>query len=447
MFQQHRKAFLEGMEAGDLALFPGAGLVTRNHDIEFPFRQESGFYYLTGFQEPDAILMLAREVPGLPAATLFVLPRDRERETWTGRRMGPEGVREKLGFEAAAPVDEAEAALLAALPKARRLWYRLGDHVALDKLVLSGLSDLRKKVRLGLAPPSTLLDPGVLLHELRLFKSREEVDWMRRAAAVSAEAHLLAMALAAPGVWEYEMEALLHYVFRRHGGEGWSYPSIVAGGPNACILHYSTNHCRLRDGDLVLVDAGAEFRTYAADITRTYPVQGRFSPVQRDVYQIVLEAQKTAIEKVAPGTAFHDVHAVALRRLCEGLRELGVLKASLGEILEKKLYKDWYMHNTSHWIGLDVHDAGPYYKEGKSRPLEEGMCLTVEPGLYFPPDDERLPEALRGIGIRIEDDILVTGGGRENLTVATPKEVADVEAACAAERVMPPTLDTELVNR
>lgn len=269
---------------------------------------------------------------------------------------------------------------------------------------------------------------------------------MRRSAAVTAEAHQLAMAQAAPGVGEWEIEALLGYTFRRHGADGWAYPSIVAGGANACILHYTSNDRRLAAGELVLVDAGAEFRGYAADVTRTLPVSGVFSPLQRRVYEIVLAAEHAGIEKCIPGAPCAGVHEAAVRVLAAGMIELGVLAQPLAQILDQQLYKPWYMHNTSHWLGLDVHDAGDYTAGAEPRPLEEGMCLTVEPGLYFPPDDERVPAELRGLAVRIEDDVLITAGGHEVLTLATPKEVADVEAACAAARAMPPCLDTELIG-
>ncbi len=446
MHAQHRRAFLDRMEPGDVALFPGAGHVTRNHDVEYPFRQQSDYLYLTGHREAEGLLLLAKEIEGLPPATLFCLPRDPERETWTGVRLGPEGVVAELGLDAAHPVEELAERVTGAIHAAARLWYRVGEHTATDGLVARVLRAARNKSRLGIHPPAALMDPTPVIHDLRLHKSEVELEWMRRSAAVTAEAHLLAMAQAAPGMGEWELEALVDYTFRRHGGDGWAYPSIVAGGAHACILHYTTNDDRLRDGDLVLIDAGAEFSGYAADITRTFPVNGRFSPAQRRVYEVVLAAEKAAIGKCAPDQPWEGVHLEAVRVLSEGLRELGVLDQPVEQIIAEELYKPWYMHNTSHWLGLDVHDAGAYTLGKGPRPLAAGMCLTVEPGLYFPAGDERVPEELRGIGIRIEDDVLITPGGHEVLTSATPKEVEDVEAACAAERVMPPTLDTEMVG-
>ncbi|MHC4823279.1 MAG: aminopeptidase P N-terminal domain-containing protein [Planctomycetota bacterium] len=449
MFRRHRRAFLDHMEDGDLAIFQGASLMVRNHDVDFPFRQQSGFWYLTGCPEPEAALVLAKGIDGIGEETLFVLPRDPARETWTGRRLGPEGAMETLGFQDAHNHEDFEEVVHDALAKAKRVWCRLGEQPELDGFVLEGLAGLRKKARLGLAPPSALLDPGPVLDEMRLFKSEEELQLMRRAAAVSAEAHMLAMAQCNPGTYEYELEALLHYTFRRHGCHtaGWAYPSIVASGGNACILHYTENNTPCADGDLVLIDAGGEYQHYAADITRCFPTNGKFSPAQEDVYRIVLEAQVATVDAVRVGTPFHDLHDLASRRLCEGLVELGVVKTSVEEAMESGSYKRWTIHNTSHWIGLDVHDCGAYRLDKVSRPLEPGMVLTVEPGLYFADDDETVPAALRGIGVRIEDDVHVTGGDPENLTIATPKTIADVEQACSAERVAPPTLESVGITR
>ena len=445
MYGNHRKAFLEAMEDGDLALFPGASHVTRNHDVEYPFRQQSDFLYLTGCREADAVLMLAKGIEGLEEETLFVLPRDPAKETWTGIRLGTEGAMERLGFGHAASVEDIDEELPAAMRQAKRVWYRLGDHADLDGMVLETLSETRMQARLGVLPPAAIVDPTPALAEMRLFKSEDELALMRRVAGISSQAHALAMAQAQPGMHEYQLEALIDYTFRSNGCEGWSYPAIVATGNNACILHYTSNDAPLKDGEMILIDAGGELQGYAADITRTFPVNGTFTPAQRDAYNAVLAAQQAAIDTAKAGTPFHDVHNAAVKSLCEGLVSLGVLSGTVDEIIEEKQYREWYMHNTSHWIGLDVHDAGQYYATGESRPLVENMCLTVEPGLYFRADDERLPAELRGIGIRIEDDVRITGGDCEILTAATPKSVEDVEAACAAERAMPPTLDSELV--
>jgi len=448
MFAQHRQAFLDRMQDGDLALFAGAELAVRNHDVEFPFRQQSDFWYLTGLAEPQGMLLLAKGLDDVPESTLFVQPRDELAEVWNGRRLGPEGAMDQLDFEAAMPIDQFRARFGEVLSKAQRLWSTLGANQALDEIVLGGVRELRGKVRLGLEPPEALLDPRPLVAELRLFKSRDELELLRRSAAITVEAHSLAMAQCEPGRFEYELEALIHYTFRRHGcnDAGWAYPSIVAGGANACILHYTENNAEMRDGDLVLIDAGAEFQSYATDVTRTFPVNGKFSAAQRDVYEVVLAAQEASIEKSRTEFTHTDVHEASVRTLADGLLQLKVLTGSVDEVIESQSYRSWYMHNTGHWLGLDVHDAGRYRSEGKSIQLQPGMVMTVEPGLYFQPQDESIPAELRGIGVRIEDDIHITGGDPENLTVAAPKQVADVEEACAARRAAPPTLASEMIT-
>ncbi len=421
------------MSDGDIALFQGAGLATRNHDVEFPFRQQSSFWYLTGCTEADAALMLAKGVDGVAEETLFVLPRDPERETWVGRRMGPEGAMETLDFPAAFNNDDFHAHVSAAMVKAKRVWCQLGFNDELDSFLLASIKDLRAKARLGLAPPEQILDAGSLVYEMRVIKSAEELDLMRKAAAVSAEAHMLAMAQCQPGMMEYELEALLHYTFRRNGGNdaGWSYPSIVAGGDNANILHYNTNHMAMNDGELVLIDAGAEYQFYAADITRTFPVNGKFSPEQKALYNVVLDAQYAAIDAVRPGNHWNHPHEAALSVLPQGLIDLGLLSCSLDDAIASEAYKPFFMHRTGHWLGLDVHDVGDYKVGDAWRQLEPGMALTVEPGLYIAPDNENVEEKWRGIGIRIEDDVVVTKDGCRVLTDAVPKTVADIEALMA----------------
>ncbi len=344
---RHRAAFLDLMQDGDVALFAGARAAVRNHDVEHPFRQESEFWYLTACPEPDAWLILAKGVEGLPPAELFVLPRDRDREIWNGRRLGPEGAKERLGFPAARTHTEFPAAAAEALSKARRAWARLGANAALDAILLPALQDLRRRVRTGVSAPAVLLDPGPAVDELRLIKSPEELALMRRAAAIAAEGHLLAMAAAAPGVGEWEIEALLNYTFRRHGGDGggWSYPAIVASGQNACILHYNTNHMRLNAGDLLLIDAGAEYGSYAADVTRTFPVDGVFAPAQKAVYELVLAAQAASTELCRAGARFEEAHEATVATLCAGLVDLGLFRGSAAECRETKAYRAWYMHN------------------------------------------------------------------------------------------------------
>ncbi|PCH76040.1 MAG: Xaa-Pro aminopeptidase [Planctomycetota bacterium] len=445
MFTTHRRKFLDSMDDGDIAIFPGASPAIRNHDVEYPFRQQADYWYLSGHDEPDGVLLLAKGIEGFSEDGIFVLPKDPAQETWTGIRLGPEGAKQELGFSSAWNLDELETVLTEALQQARRVWYRLGENQTIDSFLVKQLSSMRMKTRLGIHPPEALLEPTHVLHEMRLHKSEAEVEVMRKAAALSVEGHIMAMAQTSPGMGEWELQALCDYTFRRGGGSGWAYPAIVAGGANACILHYNTNQELLKDGDLLLLDAGAEYGCYAGDITRTFPVNGKYTPAQRDVYEVVFAAQAAAIEKCRPGTIFGDIHATAVAVLSEGLRTLGVLKQSVDEIVAEELYRPWYMHQTSHWIGLDVHDAGRYRNGDNWRPLAAGMALTVEPGLYFASDDERVPAPLRGMGIRIEDDILITPGGHENLTLAAPKTIEDVEAACSAERAMPATIDAELM--
>ena len=449
MFSRHRQVFLDRMEEGDLALFPGAELVTRNHDVEFPFRQHSDFWYLTGLREPAGMLLLAKGLSDVPEETLFLQPRDELAEIWNGKRLGAEGAMEQLGFAAAAPIEEFRKRFAEVLPQAKRLWVSLGSNPSFDQTVLAAMTELRGKIRLGLEPPQILVDPRPELAQMRLYKSAEELELMRRAAAISSEAHTLAMAQCRPGMNECELEALIHYTFRRHGCDdaGWAYPSIVASGANACILHYTNNDQPMHDGDVVLIDAGAEYRSYAADITRSFPVNGKFTPAQRDVYEVVLAAQKASIELSRPGFTHAQVHEASVATLADGLLQLKVVEGSVEEIIEKQTYRRWYMHNTGHWLGLDVHDAGRYREGGESLKLAPSMVMTIEPGLYFQADDETIPAELRGIGVRIEDDVHITGGDPEILTAATPKEVAEVEEACAHERAEPPTLEMERLTR
>lgn len=446
MYRQHREAFRAALEEGDLAFFPAAEPVVRSHDVEWPFRQDSDFLYLTGWEEPGAWLLLGRGLEALPEEELLaVRPRDPMAEIWEGRRGGAEGAR-RAGLAAAREIEDLDALedlLRELLPGVRRLWFRFGARPELDELITRLVEDLRGQQRAGTAWPEVLMDPTPVLRELRLRKGPEELDCLRRAVAAAAEGHLLAMSAAAPGVGEWEIEALLHYTYRRRGLTGWSYPAIVAGGPNACILHYTDSRRTLRDGELVLVDSGAECRGYASDVTRTFPVSGSFLPWQRDLYTVVLQAQEAALDACRPGEPFDAPHRAALRVLCEGLRSLGVRRQSVEEMLETGSHRRWTLHNTSHWLGLDVHDCGAYRLQGAWRLLEEGMVLTVEPGLYFQEDDEEVPEELRGSGVRIEDDVLITGGGHEVLSVAVPKSLEDVETACHALRELPPTLDSD----
>lgn len=409
-----------------VALVLGARLVTRSHDTHYPFRQDSDFHYLTGFDHPHAAAVFRTD--GGPAYTLFVEPRQREAEIWTGYRPGVEGAVRDFGADEAHPADALLERLPGLLEKARRLYHVLGRDAQLDARISEIVDGLRLRSRLGALPPDEIVDPRRILHEMRLFKEPAEVEILRRASAITAEGHRAAARLARDGRFEYELEASLEHEFRRRGATGPAYGSIVGGGPNATVLHYVTNRDRLREGELVLVDAGCELEGYASDVTRNYPVGGRFQGAARDVYEVVLAAQEAALAVSKPGATLDDVHAAAVRSLTEGLVSLGLLSGSVDDLVESGAHRSWYMHRTSHWLGLDVHDVGAYAHEGRPRALEPGMVFTVEPGLYVAPVDEKADARLRGIGVRIEDDVLVTPDGHENLTAAIPKRIPDVEA-------------------
>jgi Xaa-Pro aminopeptidase len=428
-FAERRQRFMERMDGG-VAVFFAAPSRTRSNDTEYRYRQDSTFHYLTGFGEPGAAAVLRPGHPEHPYV-LFVRPRNRERETWEGRRAGPEGAVARYGADAAYPIDELKTRMPDLLENAEKVYVAMGEDPERDALVLGAVRTLKAKVRRGVTAPSSFLDPAAVVNEMRLKKSPPELDAMRRAAAISSQAHREAMRALRPGLHEYEIEAIIEYAFRRHGAAAPAYSTIVGSGVNATILHYVENRDVCRDGDLLLVDAGAEFDGYSADITRTVPVNGRFSPVQKRAYEIVLAAQLAAIDRARAGTPFDAVHAAALDVLVDGLVTLGVLSGKREELIASEAYKPYYMHQTSHWLGLDVHDVGSYRTGEVWRPLEPGMVLTVEPGLYFAEDQEDVPPALRGMGIRIEDDVLVTSGAPEVLTAAAPKTVDDVESVMA----------------
>ncbi|HEX8499898.1 MAG TPA: Xaa-Pro aminopeptidase [Pyrinomonadaceae bacterium] len=422
--------FMRRMEPGSVAIIPAAREVTRSHDTEYRFRQDSDFYYLTGFREPDAIAVVApgREKP----FTLFVRPRDREKEIWNGRRAGVEGARESYGADEAFPVEEFEAKLTELLDGARSLYYRLGaGNAALDQALIDQLSRMRAMGRRGVRPPQAVVDPGALIHEMRLVKSDEEVELMQRSADIAAEGHREAMRAARPGMREYEIDALVEYVFRRSGASAPAYNSIVGSGANATILHYVDNDAELRDGDLLLLDAGAEYEGFASDITRTFPVNGRFTRAQRDVYQLVLDCQEECTRMVGPGVTLEGMHERSVEILTEGMVRLGLLKGEVAKLIEEGEYKKFYMHRLSHYLGLDVHDAGAYHLDGRPRPVGPGVVMTVEPGLYIAEDAEDVPAQYRGIGVRIEDDVLVTPEGHRVLTDKAPKQIEEIEALMA----------------
>ncbi|MBK7644365.1 MAG: aminopeptidase P N-terminal domain-containing protein [Planctomycetes bacterium] len=405
----------------------------RNHDCEYRFRPESDFWWLTGFAEPESALLLLPTLEGQarPRQILYLRDRDREREIWTGRRLGVTAAPSALRVDEARPIERLWDDLPTLLKNQERIVTRTGLEPERDRQLLETLTKLRWAARGMVVPPLELLDVAPFTHELRLFKTERELEHMRRAAGISRAAHSAAMRASKPGLNECELDALLEHEFRRRGSTGAAYTNIVAGGANACILHYVENDQPLRDGELVLIDAGAEWEYYASDVTRTFPVNGRFSAEQKALYEVVLQAQLTAIAHVRPGVSFVSVHEVALRALVEGFVRLGLLVGKAEELLANEGYRRFYMHRTSHWLGLDVHDCGAYVRDGASRLLEPGMVLTVEPGCYVAPDDESVPSRWRGIGIRIEDDVLVTPAGHEVLTAGIPKTVEEVEAACA----------------
>lgn len=411
------------------ALLFGGPHAIRNADSEYRYRPHSDLHYLTGWEDPEVAALFR---PGADHPfILFVQPKDRERETWTGRREGLEGARARFGADLAFPYAELAARLPLLLQGYARLQYAYGDAADHDRLVFGALSSARAALRNGLCLPTTLDHARVLTGELRLVKDAAEIDTLRRAAAVTAEAHVAGMRAGGPGAMEYEVEAAIDHVFRMRGGTGPGYTTIVGGGVNACILHYIHNRDALRPNTLCLVDAGAEVDFYTADVTRTWPVSGRFTGPQRDVYALVLAAQQAAIAVALPGRPFRDMHDAAVRVLTEGMVELGLLEGDVDELILEERYRTYYMHGTGHWLGLDVHDPGAYHVGLRSRPLQAGHVVTVEPGLYIPFDDEQAPAALRGIGVRIEDDLLITDGAPDILTAACPKSIADVEAACA----------------
>jgi len=415
---------------GGIAAIPTAPEAIRNADTYFPYRPDSYFYYVSGFPEPEAIvLLLAGEGEGDSRQILFCRDKNAEREIWDGFRYGPDAAREIFGFDEAYAIGDFPAKLADLAGNRPALYTPLGLYADWDQAITVALNEVRQRVRTGVSAPETVVDVRAPLAAMRLYKDELELRPIRRAAEISSGAHRRAMQRTKPGWHEYQVEAELVHEFLRSGALAVAYPSIVASGPNACVLHYRDNNRQMQASDLLLIDAGCEFDGYASDITRTFPVGGRFSGPQKAVYEIVLAAQLACIDAVKPGRAFHDYHQVAERVLAQGLIDLKLCHGSLDAVLESGAYKQFYMHRAGHWLGLDVHDVGLYRVHGESRLLEPGMLLTVEPGCYIRPADN-VPEEFWDIGVRIEDDVLVTATGNENLTGATPKTVADVEAAC-----------------
>jgi len=423
IYRQRRARLLEKMQRG-IAILPTAEEVARNGDTHYAYRHDSSFYYLTGFAEPEAVLVLI--AGDEQQSILFCREKNPEREIWDGYRAGPGAAREQLGFDATYPIAQLDEKLTGLMGNQPALFYPIGGDAAWDQRLLKLRNTVQAKVRSGIRAPDKIHDVRALLHEMRLIKDAHELDIMRRAAAVSAQAHCRAMRFTRPGRFEYEIEAELLHEFCRHGARHPAYPPIVAGGAHACVLHYIENSAQLIDGNLLLIDAGCEVEGYAADITRTFPVNGKFGAAQKDVYEMVLAAQAAAIAAAHPGNAWDDPHNAALRVLAQGFIDLKLCSGNVDSVLESEGYKKFYMHRTSHWLGMDVHDVGDYKVDNRWRTLQPGMTLTVEPGCYIRPADNVPPE-LWNIGIRIEDDVTITQQGNEVLTVATPRTVADIE--------------------
>jgi Xaa-Pro aminopeptidase len=426
---------MDAMEPNSIAIIPAAHEATRSYDTEYKFRQDSDFWYLTGFPEPDAVAVIdpAKKKP----FTLYVRPRDPLMETWYGRRQGVEGAVKNYSADQAFSIDKFPADLAKLLDGHDKLYYRFAVDRLMDGRLLDYLSGQRVRRLKTAYPPHTIIDPTVVIGDMRLHKTPEEVDYMQTAATISAEAHVVAMKQVKPGMNEFQVESLIESYMRDKGASGVAYNSIVGGGDNATILHYVENNMPLKDGDLLLVDAGAEYRGYAADITRTFPVNGKYSDAQREVYDVVLDTQLQCIEATKTGNTVKARQEFSIELLTEGMKKLGLLKGKTKDLIKKKAYMKYYMHGVGHYLGLDVHDAGRYFSDQtakNSRPFAPGMVLTVEPGLYIPPDDKSAPAKYRGIGVRIEDDVLVTEDGNLNLTAKVPKDPDEIEAIMQTSR-------------
>jgi Xaa-Pro aminopeptidase len=426
-FKERRERVLRAIRPGVLVI-PSAPLAIRNNDVEHEYRQDSDFFYLTGFDEPESVLVL--NASGEHPYTLFVRARDPEREVWDGKRAGLEGAVSEFGADAAFPIGDLALKLPDVIQNTERLFYRLGKNRTFDDSVLSALDRVRGRARLGVTCPTAIIDPAGVVHEARLKKSELEIHAMQRAVDITRDAHVEAMAKTCPGMYEYEIEAILRGIFRRFGSERPAYSPIVGSGPNATVLHYHKNDRRMQAGDLLLIDAGCEFDYYAADVTRTFPVSGTFSPAQRQIYQLVLDAQLASIELTRVGRTFDEIHAASVEVITRGLVELGLIEGPVETAISELRYKPYFMHKTSHYLGMDVHDVGAYFVGGKPRPLEAGMVITVEPGIYIA-HNAPVAEEYRGIGVRIEDDVLVTAERPLVLSDAIPKRVDEIERVCS----------------
>ncbi|HAP83398.1 MAG TPA: Xaa-Pro aminopeptidase [Enterobacteriaceae bacterium] len=431
-FLRRRQQLLAKMAPGSAALIFAAPEANRSADSEYPFRQNSDFWYFTGFNEPEALLVLIKSDDTHNHSVLFNRVRDKTAEIWFGRRLGQEAAPEKLGVDRALAWDELNEQLFQLLNGLDVVYHAQGQYAFADEALFHALDKLRRGSRQNLTAPATLTDWRPWVHEMRLFKSEEEIAVLRRAGEITALAHTRAMEKCRPGMFEYQLEGEILHEFNRHGARFPSYNTIVGGGENGCILHYTENESLLQDGDLVLIDAGCEYQGYAGDITRTFPVNGKFTPAQRDIYDIVLASLDAALELYRPGTSMQEVTQHVVRIMVNGLVKLGILKGDIEQLITENAHRPYFMHGLSHWLGLDVHDVGVYGQD-RSRTLEPGMVITVEPGLYIAPDAD-VPPQYRGIGIRVEDDILITETGNENLTASVVKRPDEIEALMAAAK-------------
>ncbi|EGH42293.1 MULTISPECIES: Xaa-Pro aminopeptidase [Pseudomonas syringae group] len=430
-YARRRKALMAQMEPDSIAILPAAAVAIRNRDVEHVYRQDSDFQYLSGFPEPEAVVVL---IPGREYGeyVLFCRERNPERELWEGLRAGQEGAIREYGADDAFPINDIDEILPGLIEGRDRVYSAMGSNPEFDRHLMDWINVIRSKAHLGAQPPKEFVALDHLLHDMRLYKSAAEIKVMRCAADISARAHVRAMQACRAGLHEFSLEAELDYEFRKGGSKMPAYGSIVASGRNGCILHYQQNDAVLRDGDLVLIDAGCEIDCYASDITRTFPVNGRFSTEQKAIYELVLKAQHAAFEAIGPDKHWNQAHEATVKVITAGLVELGLLRGDFGELIESEAYKMFYMHRAGHWLGMDVHDVGEYKVGGEWRVLEVGMTLTVEPGIYISPDNLEVAKKWRGIGVRIEDDVVVTRQGCEILSGGVPKTVAEIEALMAA---------------
>jgi|TARA_B110000027_G_scaffold58327_1_gene63059 Xaa-Pro aminopeptidase len=428
-FAKRRQQLMDIMGTNSIAILPNAEVSSRNRDVDYPYRSDSNFHYLSGFDEPDSVIVI---VPGRPHGEYLLFCRERklEKEIWNGYRAGQEGAIKNFDADDSYPISDLDDILPGLLEEREKVFYTMGNIASFDQRIVGFLNHLRQATRQGKHSPTEIIELDHCLNELRLFKSSDEIKAMRKAGEISAKAHIRAMRFTQPGHWEYQVEAEIIHEFMRNNCRSSAYPSIVGGGENGCILHYIENNHKLKNNDLLLIDAGAEYDFYAGDITRTFPVNGKFTPSQKALYTIVLNAQKAAIAAVRPGNHWNQPHEAAVRVLTAGLIDLGLLEGELEELIENHSYREFYMHRTGHWLGMDVHDVGDYKVGGEWRLLEPGMVLTVEPGIYIR-DLDHIPRKWHFTGIRIEDDVLVTKTGNEVLSALAPKEIDEIETLMA----------------